>query len=78
MAYWINESAKVGSGRQISYYLDADSDVANLPTTTTSGVKQGTDEVSCLPCGKGSAALSIGSGKVYILNSNNVWTEIGG
>ena len=78
MAYWINESAKVGNGRQISYYLDADSDVANLPTTTTSGVKQGADEVSCLPCGKGSAALSISSGKFYVLNSNNVWTEIGG
>ena len=55
-----------------------DSDVNSLPTSTASGTKQGNDEVSCLPCGKGSTALSIATGKVFMLNSSNVWTAIGG
>lgn len=78
MAYWIDESAKVGSGRQVTFFCDSDNDISNLPTSSASGVKQDTDDVSCLPCGKGSKALAIESGKIYILNSSDSWTEIGG
>ena len=78
MAYWINDTVKVGNARQLQFYMDADADVANLPNLTTKGAQQGEDEASNLPCGKGSTAFSIGSGSVFILNSSNVWTKIGG
>ena len=75
--YWIDASTKANNSRQFQFLMDTDADKNNLPTSTSSGVKQG-DEVSCLPCGKGSTALSIATGKIFVLNSNDVWTEIGG
>lgn len=78
MAYWIDASTKPNGTRQYTYFMDTDSDVANLPTSASMGVKQGDDDVSCRPCGRGSVALAIASGKTYMLNSNDVWTEIGG
>jgi len=53
--------------------MDEDSDKNNLPTTSASGVKQGGDSASYLPVGKGSVALSISSGKLFILNSSDEW-----
>lgn len=76
--YWIDASTKANNARQFQYYMDTDADKNNLPTSSSSGVKQGEDEVSCLPCGKGSTAFSIGSGNVFILNSNDEWKMIGG
>lgn len=78
MAFWINESAKVGNARQLQFIMDSDSDKNNLPTSSTSGTQQGNDTVVNLPCGKGSTAFSIASGKVFILNSSDSWVEIGG
>lgn len=78
MAYWINDTVKVGNARQLQFYIDTDEDISNLPNLTTSGVKQGDDEVSNLPCGKGSTAFSIATGNVYILNSFDEWIKIGG
>lgn len=78
MAYWIDATTKANSSRQFSFYMDADVDKNSLPTTVASGVQQGEDTVSCLPCGKGSTAFSIASGSVFVLNSNNEWTKIGG
>lgn len=78
MAYWFVAGSEPGASRQVQYYLDTDSDVSNLPTSTNSGVKQGNDSASNLPCGKGSTALSIASGKLFILNSSDQWAEIGG
>ena len=43
MAYWINESAKVGTMRQLQYIMDTDTDKTSLPTSTTAGTQQGTD-----------------------------------
>lgn len=77
MAYWFAAGHNPGSSRQIQFIMDSDSDVANLPTATANGVKQD-DDATHLPCGKGSLALSIASGKIYILNSSNQWTEMGG
>ena len=78
MAYWINESAKAGNSRQIQYMMDADTDKTSLPTSAAPGVQQGEDETIHLPCGKGSLAFSIASGKVFVLNSSDSWVEIGG
>lgn len=75
--YWMNESVKVGNMRQLQFYMDGDADVNNLPTLIASGVKQGDDDVSCLPCGKGSLAISFQSGKIYALNSSNQWVAVG-
>ena len=73
MAYWINESAKVGNGRQLQYFMDTDADKNNLPTSSAPGVPQGDDQTLHLPCGKGSLSLSIASGKVFVLNSSDQW-----
>ena len=78
MAYWIDASTKANNSRQFSFYMDTDADKNSLPTTVASGVQQGEDTVSCLPCGKGSTAFSIASGSVFVLNSNNEWMKIGG
>lgn len=78
MAYWIDETAKVGNRRQLSFFMDTDADINSLPTSSALGTQQGDDIVSCLYCGKGSAAISIESGKIYILNSNDQWIAIGG
>ena len=77
MAYWFVAGTNPGASKQVQFYMDSDSDVVNLPTTTSNGVKQ-EDDVSYLPCGKGSSALSIESGKVFMLNSNDGWIEFGG
>ena len=76
MAYWINKTTKLSSGRQLTYIMDNDDDLSNLPGLTTSGVQQGLDMVSCLPCEKGSRAFSISSGKTYMLDSNDEWIEV--
>jgi len=61
----------------MQYIMDADTDKDNLPTATAEGASQD-DSVTHLKCGKGSTALSIESGKIFMLNSSNSWVEIGG
>lgn len=77
MAYWINDTAPFSPTRQMQYIMDADTDKDNLPTATAEGASQD-DSVTHLKCGKGSTALSIESGKIFMLNSSNSWVEIGG
>ena len=77
MAYWIDNKGSDAPSRQISFFMDSDSDVSDLPTSASSGESQG-DSVTHLPVNKGSRALSIDSGKKYILNSSDDWTEVGG
>ncbi len=75
--YWIDESSQArGTGKQIDFYCDDASDVQNLPTSSSPGVQQGDDTVSCKPCGIGSFCLCIGESSGYILNSNDQWTEV--
>ena len=78
MAYWYEAGHNPGASRQVSFLMDSDSDKNSLPTSTSQGTKQGTDDVLHMPVGKGSTALSIASGKLFILNSSNQWTEFGG
>ena len=58
--------------RQYSYIVDADTDIDDLPTSTVKGANGE-------PCvSVGSMAMSIESGKIYILDSSDAWTELGG
>lgn len=81
MAYWIDQSAlsiSAGGSRVIPFLCDTDEDVANLPTSSSEGVKQGNDETSCKKCAKGSDCLAIQSANYYVLNSNDEWKLVGG
>lgn len=77
MAYWIDESANFTNSRQIHFFMDSDSDVTDLPTSSSSGTPQTGDTVSCRPCGKGSRAFSIQSGTTYYLDSTGEWVAPG-
>lgn len=57
--------------RQFQFFIDNDSDVSKLPTSTQKGSK-GDGCVSI-----GSIAISIESGKLFVLNSSNIWTKVG-
>jgi hypothetical protein len=77
--YWIDENSSpkgTPRGEQKSFFADAVSDVANLPTSIALGVKQGNDEESCKCVLPGSSCLVIATSEVYILNSSNVWTKL--
>jgi hypothetical protein len=79
MAYWIDETDPIrysGTSRQVSFYIDTSADVASLPGINRRGVQQGDNTVSCQPVGPGSSALCIGSGTLFILNSEDVWVEV--
>lgn len=71
--YWIDQGSYTN---QRSFYCDNESDIANLPKMDTEGVKQGDDDVSYLPCAKGSSCLCLGNSSLYILGSNNVWVRV--
>lgn len=77
MAYWINDTARYSPSRQIQFFMDSDSDKSDLPTSSAEGEPQD-DTVTHKKVGKGSTALSISSGKVFMLDSEDNWTEIGG
>ena len=75
MAFWLN--AKVyNPTRQLSFFMDDDNDVSNLPTSSSRGTQTPDTSVNDI-VGIGSSALSIDSGKVYILNSEDSWVEKG-
>lgn len=57
--------------------MDSDTDVADLPTSASLGVEQD-DSVAHQKVAKGSTALSIESGNVFMLNSTDSWEQIGG
>ena len=74
--YWIDESSQArGVGEQRDFYCDDASDINNLPTSSSMGVQQGDDTVSCQPCGKGSFCLCIADATGYFLNSSDLWVE---
>lgn len=77
MAYWLNDAVPYNPSRQAQFFMDTDMDKNSLPTSTADGVPQN-DTVTHKKVKKGSTALSILSGKVFILDSNDTWTEIGG
>lgn len=74
--YWINENNPDMKGDCKAFYADNSSDVSNLPTSSTLGVQQGNDVISCQKVAKGSSCMVLGTSKYYILNSNDVWVEL--
>ena len=77
--YWIDENSSpkgTPRGEQKSFFADAVSDIANLPTSSTLGVKQGDDEESYKCVLPGASCFVIATGDLYILNSSDVWTKI--
>ena len=76
--YWIDEkNTKLnGTSKQVSFYCDSSSDIVNLPTSKTYGVKQGDDNCSNLPVNKGSSCLCIEDSTLWILNSLDTWIRI--
>ena len=75
--YWIDTSSEShGSPIQTSFFCDTTSDIQNLPTSTAEGVKQGDDDISCRKCNKGSFCICIEDGSGWILNSQDIWTQV--
>ncbi len=80
--FWIDTSDTgrlQNSDRQIPFWADSESDVANLPKMGIYGVQQGDDTISCRPVGKGSTCMCINNGSgstLYVLNSNNDWIKM--
>lgn len=77
MAFWFKAGSDPGSSRQVEFVMDSDSDKSKLPTSSAPGTQQGEDDVVNLPVGKGSVALSIATGKIFMLNSSDTWVEVG-
>ena len=76
MAYWIDSDKEyVGTPAQMDFWCDTPDDVQNLPTSSTMGVQQGEDTVSCQMVNKGSTCISIEPIKMFVLNSEDRWVE---
>jgi hypothetical protein len=74
--YWIDANNPDMRGGCRSFNADTVADVANLPTSTSLGVKQGDDDTSCQKVAKGSSCLVLGSSQYFKLNSEDQWVEL--
>lgn len=59
------------SERQFQFFVDNDADIIELPTST----QKGSNGDGCVSIG--SIAISMESGKLFVLNSSNIWTKVG-
>lgn len=76
MSYWIDSSQKYsGYPTQRNFFCDTTDDIYSLPTSTTPGVQQGDDTVSCQIVSPGSVCYCISPTSRYILNSQNTWVK---
>lgn len=76
MAYWINQAGNSTRPNWRQFYCDADTDIANLPTSATEGVKQDGDSAAHKACSVGSECLVLGTTSVYVLNSSDEWVKL--
>ena len=78
MAYWYDDtSSRANTSRRcVNYIADTESDINDLPTSTTEGAVQGNDTTLHRCVDKGSSCLVIDTGAVYMLNSNNQWVQL--
>ena len=77
--YWIDINAtpkQTPRGEQRAFLADAVSDVSNLPTSSTLGVKQGDDNESYKCVLPGSSCLVIATSELYMLDSTDTWVKI--
>ena len=80
--YWLDQTQSSTNSQKL-FYADTESDIENLPTSKKFGVKQDytyTDPTveAERPVLIGSQCLVIETGDIFMLNSNNIWTKIGG
>lgn len=75
--FWIdpNQEYAAGTPVQRDFWCDTPEDIANLPTSSSPGIQQGEDTVSCQICAKGSTCFCISPVGLYILNSEDEWKE---
>lgn len=81
MAYWIKE---FGDDRRNNhtyrlFYCETYADILDLPNQTKSGVQQGNNTLSNLPCPAGCEALVLDTADLYVLKkTSNDWERLGG
>ena len=77
MAYWLDSAINFKSKNRKAFLIDDDSELANLPTTTSYGLEQtGGQNVINKPVEMGSVAYSIGSQNRFCLNSQDQWIKV--
>lgn len=76
--YWIDASSSVSGGNQKTFCCDTESDINNLPTTTTEGAVQAGNNVVNQRVEMGSKCMVVETGELYILGSSNTWDKVGG
>lgn len=74
--YWLDSSQQyTGFPTQRDFYCDTPADIANLPTSTTPGVQQGEDTISCQIVSPGSSCMCLSPATLYFLNSEDEWVD---
>ena len=76
MAYWINSRGNGNRSNWCQFYCDAESDIGNLPSSTSEGVKQEKDPMANQCCSAGSECFVLASTSVYMLNSSDQWIKL--
>ena len=75
MAFWINSSNENRVDLK-EFYCDSEKDIINLPAKEKG--KGGLNDTDNERCDIGSTCFVIDACKLYILNSNRIWVEVGG
>ena len=74
--YWLDSSQQyAGYPTQRDFYCDTPEDIPNLPTSSTPGIQQGDDTVSCQIVSPGSSCMCISPATLYFLNSKDQWVD---
>jgi hypothetical protein len=78
--YWLDVNTTSAGTSQKNFFADSASDIINLPTMTTWGKGPESDEYPDInkPVFKGSSCLIVETSDVYILDSENNWSKLGG
>ena len=75
--YWLDTTQEyTGTPGIRNFFCDDPSDIPNMPTSTSEGVQQGDDTVSCQMVNPGSFCLCIGSSEGYMLDSSDNWISV--
>lgn len=76
MSYWINQAGNSNRADWRSFYCDEDKDVDSLPNSKEKGVPQDVDPVANHCCSIGSACLSLSTGNIFLLGSDDIWVPV--
>lgn len=76
--YWIQNSGNGHNAAWKRFYCDTGDDITALPTMTDKGSEDKcVDDTDREICAIGSECISLGEGKLYVLNSENSWEVFG-